>query len=85
MLQGVIIDILATGCRFSVHVSAGFLALKKRQVFVHLLSPIDSTAVMISAHIRNNQMQGDRLNVGVEFAQEEQKNAKATRYVRNRD
>jgi len=43
------------------------------QVFVHLLSPIHSTALMNNAHVRNNQMQGDRLNVGVEFAQEEQK------------
>jgi len=71
LLQGVIIDISATGCRFTVHVNSGFLALKKRRVFVHLLSPIDSKAVMISAHVRNNQMQGNRLNVGIEFADQE--------------
>ncbi len=71
LLQGIIIDISATGCRFTVHVNSGFLALKKRQVFVHLLSPIDSSAVIISAHVRNNQMQGNRLNVGIEFAEQE--------------
>ncbi|KTF18055.1 PilZ domain-containing protein [Pseudoalteromonas sp. H105] len=71
LLQGIIIDISVTGCRFTVHVSSGFLALKKRQVFVHLLSPIDNSAVIISAHIRNNQMQGNRLNVGIEFAEKE--------------
>ncbi|HEA19021.1 MAG: flagellar brake protein [Pseudoalteromonas prydzensis] len=72
LLQGIIIDISATGCRFTVHVNSGFLALKKRQVFVHLLSPIDNESVVISAHIRNNQMQGNRLNVGIEFAESEQ-------------
>ncbi|MCQ8876968.1 flagellar brake protein [Pseudoalteromonas shioyasakiensis] len=71
LLQGIIIDISATGCRFTVHVNSGFLALKKRQVFVHLLSPIDSSAVIISAHVRNNQMQDNRLNVGIEFAEQE--------------
>ena len=71
LLQGIIIDISVTGCRFTVHVSSGFLALKKRQVFVNLLSPIDNSAVIISAHIRNNQMQGNRLNVGIEFAEKE--------------
>jgi len=73
LLQGIIIDISVTGCRFTVHVSSGFLALKKRQVFVHLLSPIDNSAVIISAHVRNNQMQGNRLNVGIEFAEKEHK------------
>lgn len=72
LLQGIIIDISTTGCRFTVHVNSGFLALKKRQVFVHLLSPIDNESVVISAHIRNNQMQGNRLNVGIEFAESEQ-------------
>ena len=72
LLQGIIIDISATGCRFTVHVNSGFLALKKRQVFVHLLSPIDNSFVVISAHVRNNQMQGNRLNVGIEFAESEQ-------------
>ncbi|MEH6393852.1 flagellar brake protein [Pseudoalteromonas sp.] len=72
LLQGIIIDISTTGCRFTVHVNSGFLALKKRQVFVHLLSPIDNEAVVISAHVRNNQMQGNRLNVGIEFAGAEQ-------------
>ena len=72
LLQGIIIDISATGCRFTVHVNSGFLALKKRQVFVHLLSPIDNKYVVIIAHVRNNQMQGDRLNVGIEFAGSEQ-------------
>ncbi|MGB6142435.1 MULTISPECIES: flagellar brake protein [Pseudoalteromonas] len=72
LLQGLIIDISPTGCRFTVHVNSGFLALKKRPVFVHVLSPIDNSAVVISAHVRNNQMQGDRLSVGIEFAAHEQ-------------
>lgn len=74
LLQGIIIDISPTGCRFTVHVNSGFLALKKRQVFVHLLSPIDNAPVIISAHVRNNQMQGNRLNVGIEFAEQEREN-----------
>lgn len=73
-----------TGCRFSVRVSSGFLALKKRQVFVYLLSPIDSTTVMNSAHVRNNQMQGDRLNVGIEFAQQERAKIQKRLDIRNR-
>lgn len=72
LLQGLIIDISPTGCRFAIHVNSGFLALKKRQVFVHLLSPIDNCPVIICAFIRNNQMQGNRLNVGIEFASHEQ-------------
>ncbi|WP_404340343.1 flagellar brake domain-containing protein [Pseudoalteromonas mariniglutinosa] len=72
LLHGLIIDISPTGCRFAIPVSTGFLALKRRQVFVHILSPIDSKIVIISAFIRNNQMKGNRLNVGIEFAADEQ-------------
>lgn len=67
LLHGLIIDISPSGCRFAIHVSSGFVALKKRQVFVHILSPIDSTTVIINAYIRNNQMKGSRLSVGIEF------------------
>ena len=72
LLHGLIIDISPTGCRFAIHVKTGFLALKRRQVFVHILSPQDSSTQVIRAYIRNNQMKGDRLNVGIEFAEDEQ-------------
>lgn len=72
LLQGLIIDISPSGCRFAIHVSSGFVALRKRQVFVHILSPLDNKPVIISSYIRNNQMRGERLSVGIEFDISEQ-------------
>lgn len=72
LLHGLIIDISPAGCRFVIHVKTGFLALKRRQVFVHILSPQDGSTTMIRAYVRNNQMKGNRLNVGIEFADDEQ-------------
>jgi len=72
LLHGLIIDISPSGCRFVIHVSSGFLALKRRQVFVHIISPLDSKPVIIRSFIRNNQMKDHKLNVGIEFSPEEQ-------------
>jgi len=72
LLHGLIIDISPGGCRFVIHVSSGFLALKRRQVFVHIISPLDSKPVIISSFVRNNQMKGNKLNVGIEFSPDEQ-------------
>ncbi|MEL0639193.1 flagellar brake protein [Pseudoalteromonas aliena] len=72
LLHGLIIDISPSGCRFVIHVSSGFLALKRRQVFVHIISPLDSKPVIISSFIRNNQMKDNKLNVGIEFSPDEQ-------------
>ncbi len=72
LLHGLIIDISPSGCRFAIHVSSGFVALKKRQVFVHILSPLDNEPVIITSYIRNNQMKGNRLSVGIEFDASEQ-------------
>lgn len=72
LLHGLIIDISPSGCRFAIHVSSGFVALKKRQVFVHILSPLDNEPVIITSFIRNNQMKGNRLSVGIEFDASEQ-------------
>ena len=72
LLHGLIIDISPCGCRFAIHVSSGFVALKKRQVFVHILSPLDNEPVIITSYIRNNQMKGNRLSVGIEFDASEQ-------------
>ncbi|AQQ01443.1 flagellar brake protein [Pseudoalteromonas aliena] len=71
LLHGLIIDISPTGCRFTIHVSSGFLALKRRQVFMHIISPIDSKPVVISSYIRNNQMKDSNLHVGIEFDAQE--------------
>lgn len=73
LLNGFIIDISPSGCRFVINVSSGFLALKRRQVFVHILSPLDGNPVIITSYIRNNQMKDNKLNVGIEFSQEEQR------------
>ena len=71
LLHGLIIDISPSGCRFSIHVNSGFLALKRRQVFVQIISPLDSKPVIISSFIRNNQMKDNKLNVGIQFSPDE--------------
>ena len=39
---------------------------------MHILSPVDNKSVIITSYIRNNQMKGNRLSVGIEFDASEQ-------------
>ena len=39
---------------------------------MHILSPLDNEPVIITSYIRNNQMKGNRLSVGIEFDASEQ-------------